>query len=257
MLSDETIQERKEAIGERLVEAREDRGIDQQELARTSGVSRVMISEFERSGRTMSLEHLYKLCDGLCLRPTWLLSGEGERWADGPTLGQIRDEVWNYRRLEVDFLGAVNSVLRRYRQDRKRRTWALGACLRTYWGAQWLGFDDMREVAQIMEIACDRCGLDLIEVLESSGHSNASQYTADWLLHRGIDPEAFGPELQPDTNAYEVRYFRNLARTPAQLLELAEHKGILKAPSSKSKVGEALDYLLGFVRIFNPESRRK
>jgi transcriptional regulator with XRE-family HTH domain len=256
-LSDQDLHQFKVAIGDRLVAAREERGLDQLELSRRSGVSRVMLSEFERAARIMSLEHFHRLCDGLGVRPCWLLAGEGEKWSDGPTIEQIRDEAWGYRKLDVDFVAAINALLRRYRQDKKLRTWALGGCLRAYWGTQWLGFDDLREVARILEIVCDRCGLDLVEVLESTGHSNASQYTADWLLHRGVDPEAFGPELQSDGITYEVRYHRSLARDPAKLMELAEQKGILKPQPARSKVSEALDYLLGFVRIFDPEPRRK
>jgi len=256
MLNDEDIQLRKEAIGGRIADAREERGLDQQELSRRSGVSRVMISEFERGTRTMSLEHFHRLSDGLGTRPVWLLSGEGEKWAEGPTLGQIRDEAWNYRKLEVDFVAGVNAMLRRYRQDQKRRTWALGACLRAYWGTQWLGFDDLREVARVVEAASDQCGLDLVEVLESTGHSNASQYVADWLLHRGIDPEAFGPETQEDGLSYEVRYFKSLVRNKSKLQEIAQQKGLIEPPKSKSKAEEALGYLMGFVRILDPTSRR-
>jgi transcriptional regulator with XRE-family HTH domain len=255
-LSDQDLLLNKSAIGDRLAVAREERGLDQLEVSRRSGVSRVMLSEFERGVRTMSLDHLFRLADGLKVRPSWLLVGEGERWVDGPTLEQIRDEAWSYRKLEVDFVAAINAMLRRYRQDKKLRTWALGACLRAYWGTQWLGFDDLREVAKIVEIVCDRCGLDLVEALESTGHANASQYVADWLIHRGIDPEAFGPELGSDETTYEVRYHHGLARDPRKLKELAEQKGI-QANAPKSKAGEALDYFLGFVRIFDPESRRK
>lgn len=257
MLSEEDLQLRKAGTGDRLVEAREDRDLDQQELSKCSGVSRVMISEFERAGRTMSLDHLHRLAEALRVRPAWLLTGEGEKWADGATLGQIRDEAMAYRRLEVDFVGAVNAMLRRYRQDKKRRTWALGACLRAYWGTPWLGFDDIKDVAKVVEIACDGCGLDPIEALESSGHSNAAQYVADWLMHRDIDPEAFGPELQPDGISYEVRYHRSLARDSQKLQELAEIKQPHKLQAPKSKVQEALDYLMGFVRFFEPDPRRK
>lgn len=256
MLTDEDIQQRIHAIGMRLAEARDKRALDQQDLTRRSGVSRVMISDFERAARTMSVEHLFRLANGAGVNPDWLLTGIGEMLADGPTLGQIRDEAWRARSQEYNFIAVVDNMLRRYRQDKKLMTWALGACLRAFWGTPWLGFDDLREVAQIVETVSDRCGLDLIEVLEATGHATASQYIADWLLHRGIDPEAFGPECQNDDLSYEVCYHPELAKSPAELMEMAKKKGLIKSSALSSSVGQALNYFLGFLRIFDPQGRK-
>lgn len=240
-----------------MLEAREDLGLDQQEVSRRSGISRVMVSEYERGGRTMSLDHLHRIANALQVRPGWLIEGVGEKWVDGPTRGQIRDEAMAYRRMDVDFVAAVNAMLRRYRQDKKRRTWALGACLRAYWGAHWLGFEDLREVAQIIEVACERCDLELVEVLESTGHANAAQYVADWLMHRGIDPEALGPVVQTDGTSYEVQYHPELAREPHVLHRLSEERTPRESKQGKTKANETLDYLMGFIRIFDPQTKRK
>lgn len=255
MLNHEEIQEQLQAIGQRLAEARNTLGLDQQELSRRAGVSRVMISDFERSTRTMSVEHLLRLANGAGIQVQWLLQGTGEMVADGPSRGDILDQARKARKDDYDFIAAVNAMLRRYERDKKRMTWGVGACINAYWGAYQHGFADLREVAQVLEVVCDRFGLDLIEVLESTTHSNASQYIADWLLHRGIDPEAFGPAMKGDEFAYEVRYHQSLARPNSVLQEAAKEKGLIRPQSPGSKVLNTLNFLLGSLRVFGADKR--
>jgi hypothetical protein len=112
----------------------------------------------------------------------------------------------------------------------------------------------MREVARIVERVSEACGLNLISVLESTGHSNATQYTADWLIHKGIDPEAFGPELQGDGFNYEVKYRPESAQSDKALKQLAKEKGLLPdvQDSQPTKVDLVVDY---FVRLLGVRKR--
>ncbi len=112
----------------------------------------------------------------------------------------------------------------------------------------------MKEVARIVEKVSEACGLNLIEVLEATGHSNASQYTADWLVHKGIDPEAFGPALQGDGFNYEVKYWPELARSEKVLSQLAREKGLMQEEkdSQPKKVDQVVDY---FVRLLGIRKR--
>jgi transcriptional regulator with XRE-family HTH domain len=254
MLSEVEIKARIQGMGERLKEGRELRGLDQLSVSRESGISRAMISDFERGERAMMAEHIFKLSDSLKIRPEWLLTGDGVMATEGPSLSRIRDEAWNLRIMEVDFISAINALLRKFRNDQLRMTWALGSCIRAYWGAHWLGMQDMREVARIVERVSEACGLNLVDVLESTGHSNASQYTADWLVHKGIDPEAFGPELQGDGFNYEVKYRPELVRSEKVLGQLAIEKGLVQQEKDfqPKKVDQVVDY---FVRLLGIRKR--
>ncbi len=251
MLSDAELEARTNGMGERLKEGRILRSFDQQDISKGTGISRAMISDFERGIRSMTSEHLFQVSECLNIRPEWLLTGEGAVSAEGPSLSRIRDEARNLRSMEVDFVSAINALLRKFRHDKRRMTWALGSCLGVYWGAHWLGAQDSREVARIVEQVSDACELDLVEVLEATGHSNASQYTADWLVHRGLDPESFGPQLQGDGLSYETKYFRELVRSEKELRALAKEKGLLPEDASAhpSKVDQVVEYFIQLLGI--------
>lgn len=248
MFSETELQARIQGMGIRLNEGRDLRGFDQQDVSRETAISRAMISDFERGVRPMMSEHIFKLSECLKIRPEWLLTGEEPMAMEGPTLSRIRDEARSLRMMEVDFISAVNALLRKFRHDRTRMTWALGACIGAYWGAHWLGAEDTRDVARIVEKVSDACGLDLISVLESTGHNNATQYTADWLVHRGIDPTAFGADMHPSGFSNEVKYNQVLARPEQELKKLAREKGLLQEEneSKPTKVDQVVDY---FVRL--------
>lgn len=248
MVDDQVVASQLEGLRRRLAEGRELVGLDQQTLALRSGVSRVMLSDFERGARTPSMEHFYRICSGGRLSPAWVATGNGTPILVSPTRDEIRDEAQHLRSLEVHFVEAINALFRKYRTDKQHRSWALSGCIQVYFGAHWLGFSDFSEVAQIVETVADRSGLNLIEVLEDTQHCNAAQYISDWLLHRGIDPEAFGTELQEDRMTYAVKYRASMARAPEELRKLAKKPTSHKEPKAGSRVSGALDYLLSFVR---------
>lgn len=249
MLSEPELQARIQSMGIRLSEARELRGLEQQVVSRETGISRAMISDFERGVRPMMSEHLFKLAECLNIRPEWLLTGDGVMSVEGPSLARIRDEAMGLRMMEVDFIAAINALARKFRQDQKRMTWALASCIKAYWGAHWLGTQDMREVARIVERVSDAYGLDLIEVLESTGNCNASQYTADWLVHRGIDAEAFGSDMNADGHGYEVKYRIERAQSAEKLNEIAKEKGLIEnKPDERSgRIDQVIDYFARLV----------
>lgn len=253
-LTEQDYQSDIEGLGRRSSEARDLRGREQHFLANRLGVTRALISEFERGTRDISVRNALKIADVLEVNRTWLLVGDGPMSKEGPSLSVIRDQAWAYRNMEVDFIAAINAMLRKYRHDNLRMTWALASCIRAYWGAHWLGTQDMREMARIVEKVADACDLNLISVLESTGHSNASQYTADWLVHRNIDPEALGPRLLENGFDYEVRYSPELARSEKVLNKLAKEKGLLPEEENvqPSKVDQVVDY---FVRWFGVRKR--
>lgn len=242
-------------VGPRLKVAREALGWDQQVLANRSEMARAAISDFERGARIPSVEQIFRFSDAGSINPAWLLTGVGEMFSTGPTQEQIRVEARQLRNLEVHFLEAINSLFRRYGQDAQRKVWVLGACIKAYYGAHWLGFSDMEEVAQVIESICDRFGLDIVSVLESTAHCNASQYIADWLMHRDVDPEAFGAKYTQDMSDYEVVYHHDLAKPKDVLLGLAKKSKNTHENTQKSKLNQALGYLLDFVRFIKSDNK--
>lgn len=250
MLTDEELQALNEGAGRRLAESRELRGLDQQTLSNMAKIQRVMISYFESGSRPMSSDHLRKLGRALSIRPEWLLTGNGDPTDEGPTLSVIRDEAWIYRNIEVDFISAINSLIRKHRNNKKHMAWAIAGCIKAYWGAHWLGTQDTRDIAKILESIADRFELNIIEILESTAHCNASQYIADCLMHRGIDPEAFVPMQSEAGFSYELKYMHEHARPPERLLIIAQNKGLIpKKPEEKrTPIDIVINYFSQFMR---------
>ena len=66
-------------FGERLRQARLQRGLTQEELARRASVSIVTVAKLERSEhRRPTVDTAVKLAKALGVDPAWLLFGEGE-----------------------------------------------------------------------------------------------------------------------------------------------------------------------------------
>lgn len=255
MVTNAEIRESLSAIGERLAEARAAVGMDQAELSRRSEVSRVMISDFERATRTMSLEHLLRLADGAGIRVEWLLTGRGEMRSGGISLEEIQYQARQGRKQEYTFTATINRMVLLYGHDPLRMTWALGSCIRAYWGVPWLGFANLQEVAQVVVAVADQLNLDLVEVLEATGHLNATQGVADWLLHRGIDSRAFHADWDAAHTSYEVRYDPDGAKPMEELLQIARQKGLVVEESTPSPARRTLvDFLRG-LRIFDPGTK--
>lgn len=60
-------------IGLRIREARKQRGMRQEELAASMGVTRTSVSNYERGVQNLTIESLYSLCEALKLEPYTLL----------------------------------------------------------------------------------------------------------------------------------------------------------------------------------------
>lgn len=252
MISNQELRESLSQIGGRLAEARAAVGMDQLELSRKSEVSRVMISDFERATRTMSIEHLLRLADGLEVRIEWLLTGRGEMRVNGVSLEEIRYQTRQGRKQEYTFIATVNRMVLLYGHDTLRMTWALGSCIRAYWGVPWLGFADLREVAQVVLAVVDQLGLNLIEVLESTGHLNATQGLADCLSRQGVDPNAFSADWDAPHTHYQVRYYFDRARPKEELLQAARELGVLSEEPTPAPARRTLADFLRGLRIFDP-----
>jgi len=67
-------------MGERLEHARKARGLTPPQLAKTVGVSRAVVGQWER-GRSKNIKnkHMIRLCDALQINERWLVTGEGPR----------------------------------------------------------------------------------------------------------------------------------------------------------------------------------
>lgn len=80
-------------LGRRLKDAREKRGLTQEQLAaKVPGASQAAISALERrNSETTTL--LFEFADVLQINPRWLLTGEGVSGLDGPLLGDPSDPL--------------------------------------------------------------------------------------------------------------------------------------------------------------------
>lgn len=63
--SDDSVQERRHAFGQRLRELREDKGWSQEKLALTAGVDRSFLAEVETAKVSIALDRMIKIADAL------------------------------------------------------------------------------------------------------------------------------------------------------------------------------------------------
>ncbi|MFK7090512.1 helix-turn-helix transcriptional regulator [Chromobacterium violaceum] len=68
-----------EQIGERIRVAREDRGWNQEQLARKAGIGRSTLSNIENGGQDTTTEVFFSLAKALKLNPIWVYYGTGRR----------------------------------------------------------------------------------------------------------------------------------------------------------------------------------
>ncbi|WP_216595291.1 helix-turn-helix domain-containing protein [Chromobacterium subtsugae] len=68
-----------EQIGERIREARESRGWNQEQLARKVGIGRSTLSNIENGGQDTTTEVFFSLAKALKLNPIWVYYGTGPR----------------------------------------------------------------------------------------------------------------------------------------------------------------------------------
>lgn len=114
-------------MGERIKEAREDRGWSQKDLASKAGVSQGAIGNLEIGLRQTSRK-LLEIAAALQVRPEWLATGRGEKAAEGVPFSALRkpsaDFQNHYEVSENDWclLQAVKTVLsERELEDIQRR----------------------------------------------------------------------------------------------------------------------------------------
>lgn len=70
------------SIGERIRQARKDRGYTQAELAAAVGITRGACGQWERGYTTPSVDHLVRIAVTLTIRFEWLATGRGDREYD-------------------------------------------------------------------------------------------------------------------------------------------------------------------------------
>lgn len=107
-------------------------GLDQQDLSARAGVSRVMISDFERGTRTPSVEHIFRICQGAGLNPAWVITGAGEPLAEMSDQGRearrtivglpLEESTKNYYLSRLDSLGCSIRRLDDLLQEAKFRS---------------------------------------------------------------------------------------------------------------------------------------
>ena len=94
---------------ERLVAARKEIGLRQQDLAESVGVKRLYITALERGTRLPSPPVLLSISKALNVQPLWLLSAEGD-----PTMVQLRFAAGLYQREASSVLGISDTLLSQY-----------------------------------------------------------------------------------------------------------------------------------------------
>lgn len=192
----------------RLAKARQSKGLTQADVAERVGVTQPTLAAWELPQRREDPRRgeILQLAKALDVNAGWLLTGEGNPNLTKAQAG-VRGEVEHSRKHEFDLLSTVRSLLRRYADQPELLTTGLGWCVREYWGSTDLGGCLSLDVARILENVAENYGLNLVEILLASNHCNAAQYTADYLLHAGVDPNGFHPVYdQLNRSWYRLEY---------------------------------------------------
>lgn len=104
----------KNTFGEKLLQLRKEKGVNQNEMAKALGISRVALSYYERGERTADIEILIKAAKAFGVSPNYLL-GEGARKVENDHLSLYNvfsENVANFLigdHHRLDFLDAILS----------------------------------------------------------------------------------------------------------------------------------------------------
>lgn len=103
-------------VGKKLQEVMDWKGLKQPEVARLSGISRAMVSEYVRDVREPTLEALRKLAQALDVSLWTLINGEPMAIKDYELTDAERRMVGNYRTLSGKSQKLVDTTLQMLEQ---------------------------------------------------------------------------------------------------------------------------------------------
>lgn len=94
-----------EAIGQRLKEILEEKGVTMYRISKEVGVSKSTLTNYITGRTKPDSIKLAAICDFLGVNKVWLLTGIGERWVSASTVqvvNEVREALAEYRRTEPE-----------------------------------------------------------------------------------------------------------------------------------------------------------
>jgi len=223
---EEALQDYKEGLADRLRVAREAQGIEQQDLATLVGLSRAMLSDFERNTRLPNLEHLLSLAKALHVQFAWLVSGEGMMLEEQSSI-DLRRMAKGCQQYGIDFAAACLSVIRRIAPCKSSWEAGIRSTLEVYLGS---GLEhglnpDPRETAFMIEQIAVRFDLSLLDIFEGMEPSHAAEALLRCFDLQGIDGQAFRWSWE-NGKASGLHYHKDLARDKSILRQESEARPV-------------------------------
>ncbi|HEV2452207.1 MAG TPA: helix-turn-helix transcriptional regulator [Streptosporangiaceae bacterium] len=176
-------------IGDRLAQARADRGLTQDQLAERAGISAKMVSLIERGKRTPGIPTVYALAGALGIEPSRLLDRHDRLGAGDREKGilAVRDALLapgDLPGLDLDDDGPAAPLA------------ALEQAVETGWQLYWKG--RLTDLAALLPplISAARATVRETGTAACKPLAQAYQLAADLMVHMGNDDLAFGGAMR-------------------------------------------------------------